>query len=141
VNSDWWDWSSGSTLYFWRWTDEFLKGAHDGIQVFRVNKGPCYRVPQQSESDTAKRTLIAKQLQKVLDRGYVKLGKVLSLTGYFAVDKGGETDIRMVYDGIKSGLNDTIWALNFYVPSIDSLVALIDASTWMSDIDLGGHSF
>jgi hypothetical protein len=21
VSSNWWDWSSGSTLYFWRWTD------------------------------------------------------------------------------------------------------------------------
>ena len=114
-----------------------MRGARDGIQVFRVEKGPRYRVPQRSESDTIRRGLIAKKLQKVLDRGYVTLGKVLSLTGYFAVDKAQGTDIRMVYDGTKSGLNDTTWAPNFYVPSIDSLVALVDCNTWMSDIDLG----
>jgi hypothetical protein len=83
VNLDWRDWSSGSTLYFWRWTSDFLEGTRDGIQVFRVDEGPHYWVPQQSEGDAAKRALIAKKLQKVLDRGYVKLGKVLSLTGYF----------------------------------------------------------
>jgi hypothetical protein len=114
-----------------------LEGARDGVQVFRVDQGPRYRVPQQSESDAAKRALIAKKLQKVLDRGYVKLGKVLSLTGYFAVDKAQGTDIRMVYDGTKSGLNNSIWAPNLNVPSIDSLVGLIDSNSWMSDIDLG----
>jgi hypothetical protein len=138
VNLDCWDSSSGSTLYFWRWTDEFLKGAWDGIQVFRADEGPRYQVPQQSESDATKRALIAKKLQKVLDIGYVSLGKVLSLTGYFAVDKAQGTDIRMVHDGTKSGLNNTIRAPNFYVPSIDSLVAIIDANSWMSNIDLGG---
>jgi hypothetical protein len=43
----------------------------------------------------------------------------------------------MVYYGTKSGLNDTIWASNFYVPSIDSLVGLLDSNSWMSDINLG----
>ena len=70
-------------------------------------------------------------------RQHVRLGKVLSLTGYFAVDKAKGSDIRMVYDGTKSGLNDSIWAPNVYVPSIDSLVGLIDSNSWMSDIDLG----
>ena len=137
MNSDWWDWSCGSTLYFWCWTDEFQAGARDGIQVFRVDQGPRYRVPQQSETDATKRALITKKLQKVLNSGYMRLGKVLSLTGYFAVDKAKGADIRMVYDGTKSGLNDSIWAPNFYVPSIDSLVGLIDSNSWMSDIDLG----
>jgi hypothetical protein len=95
-------------LIFWRWTNDFLEGGRDGRQVFRVDEGPHYQVPQQSESDTVKHALITKKLQKVLDRGYVKLGTVLSLTGYFAVDKAQGKEIRMVYDVTKLGLNDTI---------------------------------
>jgi hypothetical protein len=34
-----------------------------------------------------------------------------------------------------------LWAPNFYVPSIDSLVAIINANSWMSNIDLGEFFF
>jgi hypothetical protein len=87
VKSNWWEWSSGQISYFWHWIDEFQAGAQDKIQVFQVDQGPCYHTPQQSESDAAKRAVITKKLQKVLDQGYVRLGKVLSLTSYFFMDK------------------------------------------------------
>jgi hypothetical protein len=59
-----------------------LEGAQYDIQVFRVDGGPCYWVTQQYESDAAMDALVSKKLQKVLNRGYVTAGKVLSLTGY-----------------------------------------------------------
>jgi hypothetical protein len=47
------------------------------------------------------------KLEKVKTLRYIQPGTVTSLTFYFSVPKG-ETDIRMVYDGTKSGLNDSM---------------------------------
>ncbi len=44
------------------------------------------------------------KVNKVRKRRYIDVGRVLSLTHMFAVPKG-ISDIRMVYDGTKSGLN------------------------------------
>jgi hypothetical protein len=87
------------------------------------------------------RVLITKKLQNVLDRGHIccSWGRwLLSLTGYFTMDKVKGADIHMVYDITKSGLINSIWAPKFYIPSINSLVELIDSKSWMSNIDLGG---
>jgi hypothetical protein len=53
------------------------------------------------------------------------------------VDKAKGTYIYKVYDDTKLGLNDYIWAPNFYVSSLDSLVMLMEPNSWMSGIDLG----
>ena len=79
---------------------------------------------------------MAKKLLKVQDRKYVKPGYVSSLTGYFCVPKGLD-DIRMVYDATKCGLNDSVWAPNFCLPTIDSSLRAVEISTWCGDIDLG----
>jgi hypothetical protein len=50
---------------------------------------------------------VAKKLEKLRDRKYVVHGEVLSLTSFFAVPKGVD-DIRVVFDGTKSGLNAAI---------------------------------
>jgi hypothetical protein len=42
---------------------------------------------------------------------------VSSLTSFFAVPKG-TAGIRVVYDATRSGLNDAIWAPNFFLPTI-----------------------
>jgi hypothetical protein len=55
--------------------------------------------PLAVRKDVAKRELIANKLQKVLDHGYVWLGKVLSLTGYFAMDKAKGEDFHMTPTG------------------------------------------
>ena len=43
----------------------------------------------------------------------------------------------MVYDGTKSLLNAAVWAPNFFLPSIDSLLMFCTSETWFADIDLG----
>jgi hypothetical protein len=75
-------------------------------------------------------------LAKVRSRKYIEEGRVVSLTGFFDVPKTDE-DIHMVYDASKCGLNDVIWAPNFFIPSPDSLFRLLDHESWMADIDLG----
>jgi len=76
-----------------------------------------------------------KKVQLVRERGYVKAGYTSSLTSYFAVPKA-QGDIRMVYDATKSGLNASIWAPNFLLPTIDSMTRLMDHHSWMGDLDL-----
>jgi len=61
---------------------------------------------------------------------------VRSLTSFFAVPKAG-TDIRVVYDATQYGLNDALWAPNFFLPTVDSILRNACGSTWFGDIDLG----
>jgi len=61
---------------------------------------------------------------------------VKSLTNYFPVEKGDD-DIRVVYDGTKSGLNGALWAPTFGLPTVETLLSCVEASTWMSDMDVG----
>jgi hypothetical protein len=58
------------------------------------------------------------------------------LTGYFEV-ANAIFGIRMVYDAIKCGLDDVVWAPNFFIPSVDSMLSVLDTNSWMGDIDLG----
>jgi hypothetical protein len=75
-------------------------------------------------------------LAKVRARNYIKKGAVLRLTGYFEVPKT-IFDIRMVYNATKCGLNNVVWAPNFFIPSVDSMLGVLDVHSWMGDIDLG----
>ena len=134
--ADWWEWLAGSRLFFWRWPRESWITARDGFPFWVNGRLPRYHVPQRREKDDRVRAQVQKKLETVLRRGYIIKGNVKSLTGYFAVPKGPE-DIRMVYDGTKSGLNDVLWAPNFMLPSVDTLVNAINEDSWMADLDLG----
>jgi hypothetical protein len=76
------------------------------------------------------------KLEKVTNRRYIIPGTVHSLIHVFAVAKG-ETDIRLVYDGTKSRLNECTFAPNFFLPSIDSMLMTVNVSSWFGDHDLG----
>lgn len=82
------------------------------------------------------------KLEKVRRLGYIVTGVVKSLTSYFAVPKG-ESDIRMVYDGTKSGLNGSIWAPWFALPTIETHLRFVGPDSFMGDMDIGDmfHNF
>ena len=63
-------------------------------------------------------------LAKVLWIGYVRAGEVSSLTNYFCVPKG--EDIRMVYNGTSSGLNGALWDPNFVLPTVASMLRVVE---------------
>jgi hypothetical protein len=143
------DWTGGSTLYFWRWPKEYMKRIRDGLQVLVSGKLPSYHAPQQFPSDPIQKERMRQKLAKVCGtrkncndydyvnhRGYIGDGLVSSRTNCFAVDKG-EHDIRMVYDASKSQLNAALWAPNFMMPNIDSVLNNATLSSWFGDIDLG----
>jgi hypothetical protein len=59
-----------------------------------------------------------------------------SLTAFFEVEKGDD-DIRLVYDGLVSGLNMSIWVPRFFLPTIWTHLCAVDEDTFMADVDIG----
>ena len=136
LGATWWEWSLGSTLFFWRWPEEYRTAARDGTTVHVQGKLPIYWKEPRWPSDPNHVKQLRTKLQKVCNRNYIAEGFVQSLTGYFAVPKG-DSDIRVVYDGTQSGLNDSLWAPNFFLPTVDSVLRKAGPNSWFGDIDLG----
>ena len=137
ARSDWWNWSDGSRILFWRWPKRYRKSVRDGTPLFiHPDLLPNYWKRQSWPSDDEKRSKLKSKLNVPLRRRYITRGYVKSLTGFFAVPKG-EDDIRIVYDASKCGLNDALWCPNFFLPSIDSVLRNAGSETWFGDIDLG----
>ena len=133
AESSWWIWDLGSSLLFWRWKG-LERYARDGFPRYLIGKLPSnmkqLRPPKKEE-----RSIIAKKLQRVIHRGYIKPLHVVSLT-FFAVPKGID-DIRLVYNGTSCGLNDAIWVTSFWFPTPDSALRNIGPNTFLVDANLG----
>ena len=110
--------------------------ARDGHPIWVRDTLPKYQRPQRKEPDSALRDQIRLKLENVVSKGYIGKGQVVSLTSYFAVPKG-TSDVRMVYDSMRSGLNSAIWVPTFSLPTIDTLTDMLDSTLWMSDLDMG----
>ncbi len=92
-------------------------------------------MPQRVESDPELRKAMRAKLEKVKNLRCIQPGTMTSLTSYFSVPKG-DSDLRMVYDGTKSGLNDSMWAPWFALP-------FVGPESFLGDIDIGDmfHNF
>ncbi len=135
--SSWWDWDAGSRPFFWRWPPDSQNLMRDGMMVYSVDDAPKYVDPQPKDRDPTSKSRIEEKLQKVIDRGYLDNDQlIVSLTSFFSVDKG-ETDIRMVYDGTKCGLNGSVWVPTFYMPTLTSHLRAVVEGTHMCDVDIG----
>jgi hypothetical protein len=135
-NLSWWNWDDGSRLLHWRWPEWYMRVIRDGLPVhFRSDK-PTYRKPQRDEKDGATKARKRKKLAAVRERRYIRSGFVKSLTSYFSVPKG-EEDIRMVYDGSASGLNNSIWVPQFVLPTVNTQLWAVNEDTHMADADVG----
>ena len=74
------------------------------MQIY-VRPGENKLEPQDDTRDPKMKAAMLKKLAKVRARRYIGPAEVAALTNFFAVPKG-ISDIRMVYDGTRSGLND-----------------------------------
>jgi hypothetical protein len=107
--ASWWDWDAGSAVFFWRWPQEFVIPLRDGMPPMFLRKPPPTKQKQRPYQDPELREKEAKKLHKARARHYLLEGfKILALINVFSVAKG-LADIRMVYDGTKSGLNDCLF--------------------------------
>jgi hypothetical protein len=143
MRSDWWEWKGGSSLFFWRWNGAAQRVAsRDGISVYVAAPLPTQRRQKPQAMDAARKLMVAEKIDGMMGRGYLEVGHVTNTVHFFAVPKG-EDDIRVVFDGTSSGLNETLWAPNFFLPSAKSASMVLGFSSWMSDMDFGEmfHNF
>ena len=145
LQSKWWEWSHGSALIFWRWTGPTQQvAARDGMRMFVQSALPVARKRKMPmKLSPSVKVLVADKIDGMSRRFYLESsGHVANLVDYFAVPKG-DFDIRVVFDGSSCGLNDTLWAPNFFLPSANAASLLLTFQTWMSDMDFGEmfHNF
>lgn len=128
--ADWWEWSDGSRLYYWRWPTEYQTIIREGLPIWELSPLPKWFVPQRAAQVLYMHLAMKKKLTIVRNR------TVHSLTSLFAVPKG-DTDIRLVYDGTKSGLNKAVWSPWFPLPTVEAHLRCVEAGSYMGDIDIG----
>jgi hypothetical protein len=104
--------------------------------VFYSAELPRYRTRQPPAPDEHTKAEVADKLSKFVSREYISPGPVVSLISFFSVPKG-DSDIRLVFDGTKSGLNSKLWAPSFCLPTVESLLPMLEPGMWQSDIDVG----
>ena len=75
------------------------------------------------------------KLAKGRRRGYVRTGKVMSLTHYFSETNG--KDIRMVYNGTLRILNSSLWEPHFALPTVGSTLWAVERGTFIAECDIG----
>ena len=136
ADSTWWEWSEGSFPFFWRWPEWYQTQIRVGGTPWLSAGVPKCAIPQRKESDEKIFNGIRNKLLIPILRRYLEEGLVHSLTSFFAVPKG-EDDIRMVYDGTRSGLNDAMFAPWFPLPTVEQLLRVVETESYMGDIDVG----
>jgi hypothetical protein len=136
AESTWWEWADGSRPFHWRWPPEYMETIRDGLPVYFVRKPPNYTKAQQDIKEQEIKDLVLNKLKKVRGRRYIAPGHVVGLICFFEVPKG-ECDIRMVYNGSESGLNECMWVPRFILPTVQTHLRGVGPDTYMSDVDLG----
>jgi hypothetical protein len=134
--SPWWEWDDGSRPFHWRWRKDYQERIRDGLKVHFRTTPPRYNVPQRDVKDPKVKKKVIDKLQKVQMRRYVADGYVVSLTSFFDVPKGDD-DIRIVYDGSVSGLNDALWVPRFALSTSNTHLRAVEEGTYMGDLDVG----
>mmetsp|Transcript_20683 Transcript_20683/g.30301 ORF Transcript_20683/g.30301 Transcript_20683/m.30301 type:complete len:1268 (-) Transcript_20683:9637-13440(-) len=131
-----WEWDEGSTIFFWRWQPHIKVDTRDGTPLWVQGELPRFRQPQRMPTDSTKFAQVKAKIDKVRRRIYLAIGRVVSLTNFFPVDKG-ESDIRLVYDMTASGLNAALWAPTFWLPMAINVLDCACHDSWFGDIDAG----
>jgi hypothetical protein len=142
-SSTWWEWTGGSSLFFWRWNGrDQVRMARDGIPISVSAPLPKQRRQKAACLDPGQRGMVAGKIDAMVKRNYLEAGHVSNTVHFFAVPKG-DADIRVVFDGTSSGLNETLWAPNFFLPLAKSASMCLSFGTWMADMDFGEffHNF
>ena len=137
ANNEWFEYPFGSRLHFFRFPLKYRSLARDGVPNFFISPGPTQRRPQHAPTPEAAEVLRAK-ISKMTQWRYLVApdSRIASLVKYFMVPKG-EGDWRVVYHAGINGLNDCVWAPHFYLPTVDSLLHIVDHTSYMEDRDIG----
>ena len=113
----WWEWQDDSTPFFWNCPQDYQEEVRDGQPHLLVGEFSKFRRPQAPARDPEQHEKMRAKMVKSRKHNYIQPGLVDSLLHYFCVAKG-LNDIRTVYDGTGCGLNDSVWAPNFELPTV-----------------------
>ena len=80
--------------------------------------------------------MVAGRVNKVLVRRYIEPGRVVSLTPMFPGPKP-PGDVRMVYDGTKSCMNEALWAPHFGLATMRYTLRSLLPGYYQCDMDSG----
>ena len=95
-----------------------------------------FKTPQSKAPDPVQHKLTREKVVEVWKRGYIEPREVKSLLHYFCVPKG-LSDIRMVYNGTGYGLNETVWATHFGLPTVRQTLRSLLPGYEQCDMDVG----
>ena len=138
THTTWFEYKAGSRNIHFRFPIRYQQIARDGVKCFFETEGPSTHEAQPPIPDPERRAHVKSKLKKVLDRRYMLTTglNIKSLIKFFDVDKG-ETDIRIVYDATANLLNDCVWVPSFWLPTVESLLRVLNENSWMTDRDMG----
>ena len=97
---------------------------------------PSFRNPQQLPKDPALAEKTKEKINKARSCRYIVRGQVLSLTYYFHLNEG-ESHICIVLKLIAFGLNITLWAPPFWMPTVSNVSDCATHVLWFVEIDAG----
>ena len=102
---------------------------------------PSYKRKSKRIKDPQVKNQLEGKINKLRKYGYVALGIVKSVLDVFTVPKAD--NVRPVYNGGSSGLNEAIWAPWFGLPTVQSELGTIKPGNFMRDADVGKmfHNF
>ena len=136
----WWEWSEGSGILFWRWPLPYQREMREGVPPMFVGAPPSSMDRQPPYTCDTVRNQVKDKVGTVVARGYIELVErvedVQSLMYMFHVPKGAD-DVRMVYDGSKSGLNEALFAPWFHIHTVDMMCRSLLPGYWCADNDYG----
>ena len=134
--STFFSWTSGSSLLFWRWDKHLQHIAKYGFPTQIIDKLPSNFTRPKKPKAKIHQKILAK-IVKSLRRNYLKPAttRVKNLIDYFAVPKAD--DIRLVLNGSSCGLNNAVWASNFWLPTASTMIRQLGFNYKFVDIDLG----
>jgi hypothetical protein len=110
----------------------------DGLPQRFVGQPPRSKERQRRHKDPEVKRKEKKKIDKARKHGYIVtkfVGITRSFMHFFSVPKGDD-DIRMVYDGSRSGLNEVLWAPWFALPTVTSMCRTINVGYWCADKQL-----
>ncbi len=114
-----------------------------GVKVFYTREGPTAKRIQPRVGPEEK-TVLQKKIQRFIKKGYIcPVPTRLKLSiKYFAVPKGKD-NWRILFHTGANELNKRVWAPSFGLPTINSLLRIVNGSSLMSDRDMGDmfHNF
>ena len=114
---------------------DYMYQAQDGLGPWIKEYPPRCMRPHRQEKYPSISLNVSNKTSKLVARGYIIEGVILTLTSLFSVTKVTE-DICMVFDATVSGLNNYLSETHFMLPSMRSLLMMVGPETHMVDLDV-----